>query len=196
METLLAPLREINAYRSARECIDRKRLPLHISGCMDSQKLHFIYGLSENISWKVIVTQNEIKARELVEDYRIFDREVLYFPAKDVIFYSADVHGNALTAERLKVIEALLRRESGTIVTTMDAGMEFLLELSVYERAVVRVAEGDTVDLEKLSRQLTDMGYCRQGQVEVPGDYSIRHIGRIPHHGGLPLPHRVVGGRG
>ncbi len=174
METLLAPLREINAYRSARECIDRKRLPLHISGCMDSQKLHFIYGLSENISWKVIVTQNEIKARELVEDYRIFDREVLYFPAKDVIFYSADVHGNALTAERLKVIEALLRRESGTIVTTMDAGMEFLLELSVYERAVVRVAEGDTVDLEKLSRQLTDMGYCRQGQVEVPGDYSIR----------------------
>lgn len=174
METLLAPLREINAYNNAMECIDRNRLPMYISGCMDSQKVHFIYGLSEKISWKVIVTQNEIKARELMEDYRIFDREVLYFPAKDVIFYSADIHGNALTVERLKVIQALLTKQSGTIITTMDAGMEYLPELSIYERAVFRVAEGDMVDLEKLSSHLTNIGYQRQGQVEAPGEYSIR----------------------
>ena len=86
VETLLAPLQEINAYNNARECIERNKLPMYISGCMDSQKAHFIYGLSQNISWKVIVTQNEIKARELMEEYRMFDRETLYFPAKDVIF--------------------------------------------------------------------------------------------------------------
>ena len=42
MKTLLQPLQEINAYSSAKECIDRERLPMHISGCMDSQKAHFI----------------------------------------------------------------------------------------------------------------------------------------------------------
>ena len=47
MKTLLQPLQEINAYSSAKECIDRERLPMHISGCMDSQKAHFIYGLSK-----------------------------------------------------------------------------------------------------------------------------------------------------
>ncbi|HBI61059.1 MAG TPA: transcription-repair coupling factor, partial [Lachnospiraceae bacterium] len=148
--------------------------PLHISGCMDSQRTHFIYGLSQGISWKVIVTQNEIKARELIEEYRMFDRDVLYFPAKDVIFYSADVHGSAITVERLKVIEALLTKKEGTVVTTMDAGMENLPALSVYKSYFCEVAEGDTVDLEQMSVRLTNMGYRRQGQVELPGDFSIR----------------------
>lgn len=174
METLLAPLQSINAYNSARECIERKKLPLHISGCMDSQRTHFIYGLSQGTAWKVIVTQNEIKARELMEEYRMFDREVLYFPAKDVIFYSADVHGNAITVERLKVIEALLTKESGTIITTMDAGMEKLPEFTTYQRAVTKVTEGAVVDLEQMSIHLTDMGYQRQTQVSAPGDFSIR----------------------
>ena len=174
METLLAPLREINAYNSARECVERRKLPLHISGCMDSQKVHLMYGLSQGISWKVIVTQNEIKARELMEDYRIFDREVLYFPAKDVIFYSADVHGNAITRERLKVIEALFNKEGGTIITTADAGMEHVLSLSVYRKAVLTLRQTDLVDMQKLETGLIDMGYHRQTQVEQPGDFSVR----------------------
>lgn len=174
METLLAPLQEINAYNSVRDCMKKKKFPLHISGCMDSQRTHFIYGLSQGISWKVIVTQNEIKARELTEEYRMFDREVLYFPAKDVIFYSADVHGSAITVERLKVIEALLTKKEATVVTTMDAGMENLPALSVYEKFLSEVEEGDTLDLEKISIQLTNMGYRRQSQVEIPGDFSIR----------------------
>lgn len=174
METVLAPLQEINAYNNGKECIDRNKLPMHISGCMDSQKVHFMYGLSGENSWKVIVTQNEIKAREIMEDYRMFDRGVLYFPAKDVIFYSADIHGNAIMAERLKVIEALLFKKSGTIVTTMDAGMEHLTGLSVYKKAIQVIQEQDSVELEKLSVQLVDMGYIRQNQVEGPGDFSIR----------------------
>lgn len=168
------PLQEINAYNNARECIERDKLPMHISGCMDSQKAHFIYGLSQNISWKVIVTQNEIKARELIEEYRMFDRETLYFPAKDVIFYSADVHGNAIAVERLKVIEALLGKSEGTVITTMDAGMEHLPALSIYQRAICKVAEGEIMDLGQMSVHLTDMGYQRQSQVETPGDFSIR----------------------
>lgn len=174
MKTLLAPLQEINAYGSAKECIERNRLPLHISGCMDSQKAHFIYGLSQGIFWKVIVAQNEIKARELMEEYRMFDRETLYFPAKDVIFYSADVHGNAITAERLKVVEALLTKPSGTVITTMDAGMEHLPSISIYQRSVCEVKEGELLDLEQMSSHLVNMGYKRQNQVEAPGDFSIR----------------------
>lgn len=174
METLLAPLQEINAYNSVRECIGKGKFPLHVSGCMDSQRTHFIYGLSQGTAWKVIVTQNEIKARELIEEYRMFDREILYFPAKDVIFYSADVHGSAITVERLKVVEALLTKKEGTVITTMDAGMENLPALSVYEKAFCEVAEGDTVDLEQMSVHLCDMGYRRQEQVEAPGDFSIR----------------------
>ncbi|MDE6567593.1 MAG: transcription-repair coupling factor, partial [Lachnospiraceae bacterium] len=174
METLIAPLKEIHAYRSAEEAVERGKLPLHLSGCVESQKCHLIYGLGQKKQWRVIIAANEIRAREMVEDYRIFDREVLYYPAKDVIFYSADIRGNALAIERLKVIRALLSGEGGTIITTIDAGMEYTLAMSVYENAVRNLAEADVVDLEQLLQQLVNMGYQRQAQVEAPGDYSVR----------------------
>lgn len=174
LKTLLEPLEKINAFRQAEECIDRGKLPVHISGCIDTQKCHFIYGLSKDIPWKIIITQNEIRAREIVEDYRMFDRDVLYYPAKDVIFYSADIHGSAISVERIKVINALLSKEGGTIVTTMDAGMEYVLSLSSYKDARYVIKEGDIVDTEALNSHLVDIGYERQPQVEKPGDFSVR----------------------
>lgn len=174
METLIAPLEEIHAYRSAQEAVERGKLPLHLSGCVESQKCHVIYGLGRQKRWRVIIAANEIRAREMVEDYRIFDREVLYYPAKDVIFYSADIHGNALAMERLKVIRTLLSGDGGTVVTTMDAGMEYTLAMAVYEQASHTLSEADVIDRERLSEQLVNMGYQRQAQVEAPGDFSVR----------------------
>lgn len=87
METLLAPLAEITAYRNAEEAIQKQQFPLQISGCIESQKCQWIYGLTgESPKWKVIIAANELRAREIAEDYRMFDREVMYYPAKDVIF--------------------------------------------------------------------------------------------------------------
>lgn len=174
MNTLLAPFDEINAYKGAVECIGKNKLPVHISGCIDTQKCHFIYGLSQNIPWKVIITQNEIRAREFVEDYRMFDRNVLYYPSKDVIFYSADIHGSAISVERLKVIKTLIKEESGTVVTTMDAGMEMVASLNTFAKAVRVIKEQDIVDINKLAKHLVSIGYERQYQVESPGEFSIR----------------------
>ncbi len=174
MNTLLAPFDEINAYKGAVECIGKNKLPVHISGCIDTQKCHFIYGLSQNIPWKVIITQNEIRAREFVEDYRMFDRNVLYYPSKDVIFYSADIHGSAISVERLKVIKTLIKEESGTVVTTMDAGMEMVASLNTFAKAVRVIKEQDIVDIDKLAKHLVSIGYERQYQVESPGEFSIR----------------------
>lgn len=174
METIWKPLEELNAYHGAKECIERKKLPIHISGCMDSQKCHLISGLVRREGWTVIIASNEMKAREILADYRFFDKGVSFYPAKDVIFYSADVHGSAIGMERLRTIKSLLNNESGTIVTTMSAGMEYVQSLSVYRDARRWISEGDTIDIELLSRDLTDMGYERQGQVNMPGEFSIR----------------------
>lgn len=174
LETLLAPLEEITAYRHADECITKGKFPLQISGCAESQKCQWLYGLTRQKKWRVIIAANELRAREIAEDYRMFDKSVLYYPAKDVIFYSADVHGNAISTERLKVREALFYGEGGTIVTTLDAGMELVLPQTVYEQARQTITEGGLVDLERLSVNLVNMGYVRQPQVEAPGDFSVR----------------------
>ena len=92
-----------------------------VSGCIDTQKPHFIYSLMEEKNSGVIVTFEEQKARELYENYRFFDRDAVYYPAKDVLFYQSDIRGNLLTAERLTTIKALLERERVTVITTFDA---------------------------------------------------------------------------
>ena len=174
METLLAPLEEITAYRNATDFFKKGKFPLQISGCVESQKCQWIYGLTQGKKWRVIIAANELRARELAEDYRMFDRAVYYYPAKDVIFYSADVHGNAITTERLRVREALLRGDGGTVVTTPDAGMELVLPQTVYERAELPVNEGSILDMDETVACLVNMGYVRQPQVEAPGDFSVR----------------------
>ena len=60
-----------------------------VSGCVDSQKVHMIWGLSQDFPYRVIATYSEKRARELHEDFSFYNKDVLYFPAKDFIFFQA-----------------------------------------------------------------------------------------------------------
>lgn len=88
MRAFTAPLEEINAYKEAVDDIKKQKFPLHVSGCIDTQKCHMIYGLSQSENWRVIIAENEIRAREIYDDYRLFDKSVMYYPPKDIIFWS------------------------------------------------------------------------------------------------------------
>ena len=96
METLLSPLRELDEYNQLKIAVEKGVTPVNVIGSIDAQKCHFIYGLEELGDVRLIITHNEIRAKEIMEDYRMYDRNVMYYPAKDLIFYSADVHGQAI----------------------------------------------------------------------------------------------------
>lgn len=107
MQALLAPLQELAEYGNIREAIRKGLGVTALTGCVDSQKLHMIYGLGDGFRIKVIVTYSDLKAKELFEEYRFYDRNVMLYPAKDLIFFQADIHGNQLVKERVKVLRRL-----------------------------------------------------------------------------------------
>ena len=86
MNTLLVPLRELGEYEEIRKTLDKKGGKVSISGCVDSQKLHMIFGMDKDYDVKLIVTYSDIKARELLEDCRLYCRGSYFYPAKDLIF--------------------------------------------------------------------------------------------------------------
>ncbi len=174
METLLAPLRELDEFAQLKIAIEKGNTPVNVIGGIETQKCHFIYGLSEGWDFRVIVTHNEIRAKELMEDYGMYDRNVMYYPAKDLIFYSADVHGQAIVKERLKVIKRIAEKEPTTIITTIDAGMDFCMPLELYQERRLHVEAGDFLDLTKMQKQLGEMGYEHVAQVEQEGEFSVR----------------------
>ena len=94
-----------------------------VQGCLDSQKAHFIWGAGEQFPLKVILTYSELRAKELYDDYRFFDREVCLFPARDLIFYNADIHSNLITRQRIQVMKALLERVGDSKVQVVMSDM-------------------------------------------------------------------------
>ena len=123
---------------------------------------------------RLIVLSDERRAKEFYQDYLLYDKKALYYPPKDVIFFSADVHGNAITAQRMKVLRALLEEDEVTVVTTIDAGMDAVLPLSYIRRRVMTVAEGDILDVTAFAKTLAELGYSREAQVEMPGQFAVR----------------------
>ena len=181
MRTLLAPLEELEEYNQLKIALENGVSPVQVVGSIDGQKSQLICGVSAPDTsdgtggpFRLIVTHNEIRAKELMEDYRMYDRNVMYYPAKDLIFYSADVHGQAIVKERMKVVRALAEKEPVTIVTTIDAGMDYCLSLHLYLENRIAVREGDILDLPAMQEQLLRMGYENVPQVEREGEFSVR----------------------
>lgn len=173
MQALLAPLQELAEFGQIKESIRRKNGPVSVTGCVDSQKLHMIYGLSDGIKCKVIVTYSDLKAREIYEEYKFYDRNVMLYPAKDLIFFQADIHGNQLTRERVRLLRRLSEGKPVTIVTTFAALMTPQVMWN-RETDLIEVCKGGVLDERKLAKKLVALGYEKNYQVESPGQFSIR----------------------
>ena len=174
MKALLTPLAELSAYEEIRSLLAKKEAQAALSGCVDSQKLHMIYGLSEGFRHKLIVTYSDLRAKEIYEDYQFYDRNVMLYPAKDLIFFQADIHGNRLTTERIRCLRRLSEGTPLTVVTTFDALMTLQPPLEAWSSWVLHLDKQTTVDEGKLSAKLVELGYENAYQVEAPGQFSIR----------------------
>ena len=173
MKAFLTPLQGLAEFEQIKEKSKTNKGILQVSGCMESQKSHLMYGLSGIAPYRLILAEDERRAREIYEDYRFYDRKVYSYPAKDLLFFQADIHGNLLIRQRMKVIKALLEEKELTVVTSIDGCMDFLESLEKIKEQLIHYESDSTVDIEQLKNQLVALGYERVGQVEMPGQFSV-----------------------
>ena len=174
MRALLAPLEELGEYEEIKKMLGKDKVSVALSGCVDSQKLHMIYGLSQGIRYKIIVTFSDLRAKELYEDYKFYDRNVMLYPAKDLIFFQADIHGNQLTMERIRCLRKLMEGRPVTVITTYDALMAPQTPVDAWKKHVIHIDKLSSVEESKLAARLVELGYEKNYQVEAPGQFSIR----------------------
>ena len=174
MKSLTAPLGELAEFEEGQALLRKEKACVAFTGCVDSQKLHMAYGLSDGFLYKVIVTFSDLRAREIYEEYAFYDKSTILYPAKDLIFYQADIHGNQLVAERMKTLRRLIEGKPVTVVTTFAALMSPQVSLEEIADAVIHVDADSSLDEVKLADSLARMGYEKTYQVEAPGQFSIR----------------------
>ena len=171
---MINPLVELKEYEDLTTALKKGKGPIHVTGSMDSQKVQLMHELGGSVGWKLVVTYDEQRAREIYDDFRNFTKQVWLYPAKDLLFFSADIHGNLMVRERLAVLRHLMEESGGVVVTTMDGLMDHLLPLDHLENQTLTVSGGETIDLNVWRKRLTAMGYERMAQVDGMGQFSIR----------------------
>lgn len=174
MNSFTRPLTEYSEFQKLGESIARKKFPVHVTGCTDSAKCNLMAALAESKTRRLIIASDEVRAREIAQDMQLYDRDVLFYPSKDIIFYSADVHGNAIVKERLKCIRKLVSGEPVTIVASFAAGMDKIMPLEKVKNNVISIGMDDKLDPDVLSEKLINIGYERLPQAENPGEFAVR----------------------
>lgn len=179
MRTFFEPIYNMAGYEQISSALAKGNTSYMVSGCIDTQKVHMIEALGEKYRFKVIVTYDEAKARQLQEDATFFNKAALFYPAKDFIFYNADVHGNQLSGERIRCISEIVKavqnkEKSLTVVTTIDGCVDLLVPLKKYMSNTVTLAKGDTVDVETLASDMVRLGFERVGMIDGKGQFAIR----------------------
>ena len=176
MKTFETPLLDSNNYNLIMKNLSEKPSGegICVSGCSDSGQVHFMSRITGRYQYSVIVTHSDRRAREIYEDYLLYDKNAVYYPAKDFIFFNADIHGNLTLTERLSAIKKIIKGEHCVIITTIDGLMDKIVPVDVIKDNVLHFTNTDTVDLKKVQKKLNSMSYERVSQVEVSGQYAIR----------------------
>ena len=173
MNFLTSPLTELGIYEDLNNSL-KKAGVTEVEGCVDSEKINFAASLREDAKYKVIVTTDDTRAREILSDLRVYDSNAVYYPARDLIFYQSDLNGNQLIKDRMSAIRAMLEEKSVTVVTTFDAFMEKIPGLELIRDHVMEIDDESEFEVDELAHELVSLGYTRTSQVESEGQFAVR----------------------
>lgn len=87
MEAFVQPLRGLAEYEEISSRIGRNPGLVQIAGCVESQKAHLICGLSGLFPCRLILAQDESRAKELYEDYRSTTRRCFTILRRTCCFF-------------------------------------------------------------------------------------------------------------
>ena len=128
------PLEKLNEFEKVKESMALGD-SIQITGCEEAGIAHVIAGLNDGYKQKVIVTFDALKAQDIYEDLKSFGVNAVLYPSKDLIFFSADVHGSLILKQRLEFIQKVVKGEEFTVVITADALLDKIMPLKKIKSA-------------------------------------------------------------
>jgi len=148
-------VRSLDFYDELVRKLNKNNGVIHITGTPESQKANFAAGVLPEGRSALVVCPNELKAREFYEDMKLYDADAFLYPARDMIFYHADVSGNLIERQRLEVIRALTEKDSVTVVTCVRGCLDRLCPLEVFTENVTELEVGGEFDLTEFEKKLS-----------------------------------------
>jgi len=175
MSVFKNPLSELADYEPIEKEVKIGRKSLQICGLVEAAKSYFISEFLKNEKpWKLVISYDENRARRIYEDISSFNENTFLYPAKDMLFFDADIRGHLISKQRINVWKHMLMDAEGIVVTTADALMDKLGEYESFKDKVIHISSNDNINVEKLTRDLILLGYDRNFEIEGEGQFAVR----------------------
>lgn len=192
LKGLMQPLKSSKEFNSIMQSIEKEKYPVGIFGLSESARSYIIHSVFDEIDKPLlVVTHNDVEARNLYEDLSFYIPNVYYFRAKEVVFYNIDVISGDSRWERLKVIKEMAEEGKKIIVTSIDALASRYVPIELFKKYTFKFSVGDSLVLSKFNEKLIQSGYERVERVENKGQFSIRGGILDIYNPCCPSPYRV-----
>lgn len=196
LKGLMQPLRESKEFTEIKNAVEKHRYPIGVFGLSESARSFFINGLYEELGKPLLIlTHNDVEARNIYEDLNLYLPNVFYFPTREVVFYNIDAISGDLRWERLKVIREMTKSGNKIIVASIESLAQRFIPFEVYKDYSFSFSQDDTINLEDFNEKLIQCGYERVDVVETRGQFSIRGgiVDVFPPYGSLPYRIELFG---
>ena len=164
-----------NEFISLGKSINPSGMPVGATGVSDSAKAHFIHALMEFKQKKAfIVMPDEASAVRMSENLGTLQSGVLFYPAREFTFQQVAGVSHEFEHIRLGVLSKIIKGEYSAVVCSVQAAIQKTMppeELKLLSR---EIKDGESLDIENLSSQLTAAGYSRYDQVDGVSQFAVR----------------------
>ncbi len=168
---------ELQDWKRLCGALDEGEVPVCVTGLSAVHKAQLALTLAQqNTPALLLLTGTEADAIRLCADINAMAGQTaaMHFPAKELLYSSAESKSAEYEHERLHVLSAVCRGEIRIVTAGVEAAMQPTLPPEILRSAHISLEIGGSVDLGELIRKLTAAGYTRCETVEGRGQFAVR----------------------
>lgn len=175
LDAIKALIQTSQGFEQVRAGIREKRYPIGVYGISDSARAAFLSALYQSTEKSLFIfSWSELEARAIYDDLLLWELEVYFLPARELVFYDADAVSGDLRWERLKVLREIASGQKKIIVASVEALLSAWMPLDYFQRYTFHLKTGDVLDLDHLAKRLIEAGYERAEVTEGRSQFSQR----------------------
>ena len=175
MNTIIGDMGKSKKFVNMIEQIEKTKSPIGISGLTDVGMVQVLTAINEYAKKPIaIITYNEIQAKQIIENLKMFTEKTMFFPKKDVVTYDYIAESKDIPYSRIEALNRLKSKRNNILVTTIEAVMQNLPAKETLYKNILKFKIGDICNLEDIKKALVNLGYSRYDLIEGRGQFSIR----------------------
>ena len=150
MNTILGELGRSEKMIDIIKQTEKTKSLIGISGLTGVGETQLISSLNEYSKKPImIITYNEIQAKQIVEDLKVFTNKTIFFPKKEIVTYDYVAESKDLPYERIEALSKIKEKRNPIIVTTIEAIMQKLPSKQTLFKNALKLKVGEIHNLEE-----------------------------------------------